>query len=151
MPPATTISDSPSVTACAASPTAFSPEPHTLLMVIAATRGSSPPPQRRLPRRILPQPRLHHVAHDHFVHLLRLNARAPHRFRHHFRAELRRAKRRKPAHEFPDRRAHGAQDHGLFHDGFSFVVKILLCVRIFAVEFRSRQPSKRAQQAAPLP
>ena len=43
MPPATTISDSPSATACAARPTAFKPEPQTLLMVIAATRGSSPP------------------------------------------------------------------------------------------------------------
>jgi len=32
-----------SCTACAASATAFSPEPHTLLMVIAATRGAQPP------------------------------------------------------------------------------------------------------------
>src|SRR5208282_706186 len=44
MPPATTISDSPVITACAARATAFSPEPHTLLMVIAATSGGSPPP-----------------------------------------------------------------------------------------------------------
>src|SRR6184192_3818937 len=43
MPPATTISDSPSSTACAASATAFRPEPQTLLMVIAATRGWQPP------------------------------------------------------------------------------------------------------------
>jgi len=43
MPPATTISDSPVCTACAASATAFSPEPQTLLIVIAATRGSQPP------------------------------------------------------------------------------------------------------------
>src|SRR6266436_4598401 len=43
IPPATTISLSPSCTACAASATAFNPEPQTLLMVIAATRGSHPP------------------------------------------------------------------------------------------------------------
>src|SRR6266850_3629032 len=43
MPPATTISDSPSCTACAASATAFNPEPQTLLIVIAATRASHPP------------------------------------------------------------------------------------------------------------
>src|SRR5260221_703290 len=43
IPPATTISLSPSCTACAASATAFSPEPQTLLIVIAATRGSQPP------------------------------------------------------------------------------------------------------------
>src|SRR6266481_8110513 len=43
MPPATTISLSPSMTACAASATAFNPEPQTLLMGIAATRGSHPP------------------------------------------------------------------------------------------------------------
>src|SRR5579859_4398221 len=43
IPPATTISDSPSCTACAASATDFNPEPQTLLMVIAATRGAQPP------------------------------------------------------------------------------------------------------------
>ncbi len=43
IPPATTISLSPSVTACAASATAFKPEPQTLLIVIAATRGSHSP------------------------------------------------------------------------------------------------------------
>src|SRR5262249_27551829 len=43
IPPATTISDSPVSTACAANATAFNPDPHTLLIVIAATRGSQPP------------------------------------------------------------------------------------------------------------
>src|SRR5712692_8711850 len=43
IPPATTISDSPVCTACAASATAFNPEPQTLLMVIAATCGCKPP------------------------------------------------------------------------------------------------------------
>src|SRR5262250_1874068 len=43
MPPATTISDSPVCTACAASATAFNPDPQPLLIVIAATRGSQLP------------------------------------------------------------------------------------------------------------
>src|SRR5207247_2133408 len=43
MPPATAMSMSPVAIPCAASITAFSPEPHTLLIVIAATRSGSPP------------------------------------------------------------------------------------------------------------
>src|SRR6187399_1928843 len=43
MPPATATVTSPVATACAASITAFRPEPQTLLMVMAATRGSRPP------------------------------------------------------------------------------------------------------------
>ncbi len=43
MPPATAISISSSRMPCAARATAFSPEPQTLLMVMAATRGFSPP------------------------------------------------------------------------------------------------------------
>ncbi|OIQ99559.1 hypothetical protein GALL_183080 [mine drainage metagenome] len=41
-PPATTISASPSRTACAASITAFRPEPQTLLMVMAGTMSGRP-------------------------------------------------------------------------------------------------------------
>src|SRR5476649_1056864 len=41
-PPATTISASPHLTACAASMTALSPEPHTLLMVIPGTLCGNP-------------------------------------------------------------------------------------------------------------
>src|SRR4051812_19458847 len=43
IPPATAISISPVAMPCAASITAFRPEPHTLLMVIAATCSCSPP------------------------------------------------------------------------------------------------------------
>ena len=41
-PPAITISESPSRTACAASITAFRPEPQTALMVSAGTPCGSP-------------------------------------------------------------------------------------------------------------
>ena len=41
-PPATTISESPCAIACAASITAFNPEPHTTLMVIAGTAFGMP-------------------------------------------------------------------------------------------------------------
>src|SRR6188508_759092 len=43
MPPATTMSVSPAAMPCAASITAFRPEPHTLLIVIAATCSCRPP------------------------------------------------------------------------------------------------------------
>src|SRR5438445_456259 len=42
MPPATSSSASPAPIACAASMTAFSPEPHTLLTVKAAMRSGTP-------------------------------------------------------------------------------------------------------------
>ena len=67
-----------------------------------------PTAQRRLPRRILSQPSLHHITHYRFVYYVRLDARSPHSFRDHFRAEFRRGERRKPSHEFPNRRAHRA-------------------------------------------
>ena len=43
MPPATTIELLPVSMACAASATAFNPEPHTLLIVMAPVSGASPP------------------------------------------------------------------------------------------------------------
>src|SRR6185369_17706722 len=43
MPPATTTELFSVCTACAARATAFNPEPHTLLIVMAPTSGASPP------------------------------------------------------------------------------------------------------------
>src|SRR5690349_3264875 len=43
MPPETMMSASPARIACAPSITALSPEPHTLLMVVAGTVGATPP------------------------------------------------------------------------------------------------------------
>ena len=43
IPPATTISALPVWIACAASATAFNPDPQTLLIVSAATSGANPP------------------------------------------------------------------------------------------------------------
>ena len=51
MPPATATSMSPVAMPCEASMTALSPDPHTLLMVRAATWSPSPALERRLPRR----------------------------------------------------------------------------------------------------
>ena len=67
----------------------------------------------RLPRRILPEPRLDDVAHDHFVDGLRLDAGAPHSLGNDFGAKLRRGKRSQPALKLADGRAHSAQDHGV--------------------------------------
>ena len=71
--------------------------------------------QARLPRGILSEARLHHVAHDDFVHGLRLDARAAHGFGDGFRAKLRGRKRRKPSLKFSDGRTDCAEDYGLFH------------------------------------
>ena len=57
MPPATTISELPVWIACWPSATAFSPEPQTLLMVMAATADGQSAAERRLARRILSQVR----------------------------------------------------------------------------------------------
>ncbi len=64
--------------------------------------------QRRLPRGILSEARLHHVAHDGFVDLLGIDTSAAHGFSDDFRAQLRRGKRRESAHEFSDGCADGA-------------------------------------------
>jgi hypothetical protein len=50
MPPATTMSLSPVAMPWAASITAFKPEPHTLLIVSAATFGGRPARMARRPR-----------------------------------------------------------------------------------------------------
>ena len=76
-------------------------QPHRLqpgsAYLINSHRGHAwvqPAAQSRLPRRILPQPGLHHVSQDRFVHNPRLNPRPAHHFRHHFRAQFRRRQRR---------------------------------------------------------
>ena len=70
MPPATTISVSPSCTACAASATALRPEPQTLLMVMRGDAGITAAFERGLARGILAEASLDHVAEDGFVDLL---------------------------------------------------------------------------------
>ena len=56
----------------AASITALSPEPHTLLTAVAPTVGGSPAPGRPGARG-LADPRRDDIAHDHFVHRGRVN------------------------------------------------------------------------------
>ena len=71
--------------------------------------------QRCLPRRILAKSGLHHVAENRFVNLLRVNARAPRRFRHDLAAKLRRGKSSQATLEFSNGRARGRQNDGVFH------------------------------------
>jgi hypothetical protein len=54
---------------------AFSPDRHTLLMVMAGTSLGIPPMDGRLSRGDLPGPGLQDLAHDHVVHLIRFDAR----------------------------------------------------------------------------
>ncbi len=74
-----------------------------------------PAAESGLSRGILSQPGLHHIAHNGFVHLLRVNPRAAHGFGNHSRAQLGSGKRRKASEEAPDRRAGGAENHRLFN------------------------------------
>ena len=71
MPPATMTSASPARMADAPIITAFSPEPHTLLMVVALTPSGRPGLQRRLARGRLAGAGLEHLAHDRLVDPLR--------------------------------------------------------------------------------
>ena len=75
-PPAMTISLSPSRIDCAASITAFRPEPHTLLMVIAGTACGKPALDHRLARRVLAGAGLQHLAEDDLADLIGADARA---------------------------------------------------------------------------
>ena len=83
------MSMSPVAIPCAASITAFSPEPQTLLMVSARDTIVEAAVERRLARRVLPVARPDHVAHDALVDEARIDAGARHRFAHDQRAELR--------------------------------------------------------------
>ena len=110
MPPATAISMSPVAIPWAASITAFSPEPQTLLIVIAATRSRQAAIQRRLPCRVLTVPGLDDVAHDAFVDAGRIDPGARHRLAHDERAELRRGEVLQRAEELAGGRADGGDD-----------------------------------------
>ena len=74
VPPATTTWASPHWIAWAASITAFSPEPQTLLTVVAPTRGGQAGADGRLPGDVLAQAGAEHVAEDDFVDLVGADA-----------------------------------------------------------------------------
>ena len=115
MPPATAMSMSPSAMPCAASMTAFNPEPQTLLMVSAATSLLRPPLERRLPRGGLADARRQDVAHDALVDSGGIDTGARDGLAHGNRAELRRLERLQRAEKFSGWRADGADDDGRAH------------------------------------
>ncbi len=98
--------------ACAASITAFSPEPHTLLTVTAGTASDSPPRERGLPRRGLAETGRDHVAHEAFVDARRIDAGAAHGFADDERAELGRGEVLQRAEELAGGQPRGRQDDG---------------------------------------
>ena len=89
MPPATTMRLSPAAMPCAASITAFRPEPQTWLTVVADTRAVEPGAERRLTRRVLAEPGGDDVAHQALVDGGGLDAGAGDGLAHDQRAELR--------------------------------------------------------------
>ncbi len=87
----------PAITACAASATAFSPDPQTILIVIAETRIRQPTLQRRLPRRILSQPRRQHASHQALIDTRSIDPSPLHCLAHRNRTQLyRRHLRKRP-------------------------------------------------------
>ena len=101
MPPATTISLSPSMTPCAASADGFQARAADLIDGHGGDARIEAAVERRLPRGILAEAGLHHVAHDDFVDGLRLDAGAAHGFGHDFGAEFRGGERRESALNLP--------------------------------------------------
>src|SRR5258707_15485447 len=75
--------------------------------------------QFRLTCRILAKPGLHHVAEDRLVHLLALEAGAPHGFGHNLAAEFRGRETRKPTLKFSDCRANSGENDWGFHGNTS--------------------------------
>ena len=114
-PPATTISAVPVITLCAASATAFRPEPHTMLIVIALTVSASPPRSAACRDGILPQTRRQHASHQALVDTLRRNPCAPHRLAHNNRAQFHRTHLAQRALKLPHRRSHGTHNHHIAH------------------------------------
>jgi hypothetical protein len=112
-PPATSTRASPARTACAASITARRPEPHTMLTVSAETPGGTPALSAACRAGAWPSAGLHDVAHDDLLHVVAAHAGAPERLADGDGAEVGRLDRLRAAEELADRRAGGADDHGL--------------------------------------
>ena len=112
-PPATTISASPHFTACAASITAFRPEPQTLLMVRPGTPIGSPALMTVCRAGFWPEPAVEHLAHDHFGHRIARHAGLGEQALHHVRAQVGRGRAGERAAELADRRALRGHDHDI--------------------------------------
>ena len=113
-PPATTTSASPHFTACAASITAFRPEPQTLFTVTRRHRLGQPGLDRGLPRGVHAEPRLQDAAEHDLVHLVRpARRRGATRLAHGDRAQLDRGDVLEGAAERPDGRAAAGEDDGV--------------------------------------
>ena len=94
---------------------ARSPEAQTLLIVSEETSLGMPGFDLRLARGDLPLAGLQHLAHHDVLDLLGLDPGALQRGLDRDRPELGGVERRQPASHLADRRACGAEDHGLSH------------------------------------
>src|SRR5882762_10557991 len=70
--------------------------------------------ERRLPRGILSKPRLHNVAENRFVNLIRIEAGAANRFSNRFAAKFRRGEPGETTLKFSDWRSNGGENDGSF-------------------------------------
>src|SRR3972149_5124794 len=115
IPPPPTISASPRWTACAASMTDFSPEPHILFTVVAGTVSGTPAAMAACRAGAWPLPAGRAVALVTPSTRSGATAPPPQRRLDRHGAQPRRRDGGQPTKEPPDRRAHRAQDHDLAH------------------------------------
>ncbi len=109
-PPAMTISQSPSRMACAASITAFRPEPQTLLMVMAGTPCGRPALMTAWRAGFWPEPAVQHLAEDHLADLVAAQAGALEQLGDDGGAEFGRGRLGQGAAELADGGAGGGDD-----------------------------------------
>ena len=110
MPPVTTTSTSPARIIESAISIARIDDAQTLLIVSRGRLDRQAGLDRRLARRRLPRAALQHLAHDHVLRLVRLDADPLERGADHDAAELGRLVAGEPAAELAERRPHGADD-----------------------------------------
>ena len=114
IPPATTISASPARIICDAIATAFSPEPQSMLIVVAGTSFGMPAPSAAWRAGFCPSPACStHPEHD-LVDRLPGDPDPLERGAHGVRTERRRRHVLERSAEGSDRRSHRAHDHGFF-------------------------------------
>ena len=131
MPPAATVSASPSWIICEPAITAAMPDAHALLNVIAEVVSGMPSRYRGLPRRCLAKAGREHVAHHDVVDLFRVDPGPVDSARERRRAKLGRRRGRQPAAELADRRP--GRTH---HNNVAFEGSFQCHVSPDCVEFR---------------
>ena len=158
MPPATMIPASPARMICDASVTDFSPEPHSMLMVVAGTSTGSPAPIAAWRAGILAEAGLQHAPEQDLLDLLGRDLCPLERRPDRMAAQLGGGHVLEIAAERPDRRSHGTDDDRLFHDPYlslpssirpaSYAIVFALAIVVIGAPPRARGRALRGTRSA---